>query len=102
MSEQKLLLKENFLFGYRITTLENLLNTSIQQVFNPYSAKLLHVLLDRYSLWNLFEKDLLVSAVSSENIDVVSPSVFRCTSTPMETGPIDACVETYISPDLTE
>ena len=27
-------------------------------------------------------------------IDGVSPSVFRCTSTPMETGPIDACVET--------
>ena len=26
-------------------------------------------------------------------IDGVSPSVFRCTSTPMETGPIDACVE---------
>ena len=28
------------------------------------------------------------------NVDGVSPSVFRCTSTPMETGPIDACVET--------
>ena len=27
-------------------------------------------------------------------LDGVSPSVFRCTSTPMETGPIDACVET--------
>ena len=27
-------------------------------------------------------------------VDGVSPSVFRCTSTPMETGPIDACVET--------
>ena len=28
------------------------------------------------------------------NLDGVSPSVFRCTSTPMETGPIDTCVET--------
>ena len=28
------------------------------------------------------------------SVDGVSPSVFRCTSTPMETGPIDACVET--------
>ena len=27
-------------------------------------------------------------------LDGVSPSVFRCTSTPMETGPKDACVET--------
>ena len=27
-------------------------------------------------------------------LDGVSPSVFRCTSTQMETGPIDACVET--------
>ena len=27
-------------------------------------------------------------------IDEVSPSVFFCNSTPMETGPIDACVET--------
>ena len=27
-------------------------------------------------------------------LDGVSPLVFRCTSTPMETGPIDACVET--------
>ena len=27
-------------------------------------------------------------------VDGVSPSVFRCTSTQMETGPIDACVET--------
>ena len=27
-------------------------------------------------------------------VDGVSPSVFRCTSTPMETGPIGACVET--------
>ena len=28
------------------------------------------------------------------SLEGVSPSVFRCTSTPMETGPIDACVET--------
>ena len=27
-------------------------------------------------------------------LDGVSPSVFRCTSIPMETGPIAACVET--------
>ena len=27
-------------------------------------------------------------------VDGVSPSVFRCTSTLMETGPIDACVKT--------
>ena len=27
-------------------------------------------------------------------LDGVSPSVFRCTSTPMETGPIGTCVET--------
>ena len=27
-------------------------------------------------------------------VDGVFPSVFRCTSTPMETGPIDSCVET--------
>ena len=31
---------------------------------------------------------------TSIEVDGVSPSVFRCTSTPMETGPIDACVET--------
>ena len=33
-------------------------------------------------------------------LDEVSPSVFLCTSTPMETGPIGTCVETLISPDL--
>ena len=32
----------------------------------------------------------------------LSPSVFCCTSTPMATGPIVTCVETYISPDLNE
>ena len=31
---------------------------------------------------------------ASQTIDGVSPSVFRCTSTPMETGPIRTCVET--------
>ena len=28
------------------------------------------------------------------HLDGVSPSVFRCTSTPMKTGPIVTCVET--------
>ena len=37
---------------------------------------------------------LSVPDVLHYNIDGVSPSVFRFTSTPMETGPIDACVET--------
>ena len=36
------------------------------------------------------------------DLDGVSPSVFRCTSTPMETCPIDTCVETEISPDFKE
>ena len=40
----------------------------------------------------------VINVVESGNVapvvDGVSPSVFRCTSTPMETGPIDACVET--------
>ena len=36
----------------------------------------------------------LVSSQTLAHVDGVSPSVFRCTSTPMETGPIDTCVET--------
>ena len=34
------------------------------------------------------------SKTTGREIDGVSPWVFRCTSTLMETGPIDACVET--------
>ena len=37
---------------------------------------------------------LLKTSSTPRLLDGVSPSVFRCTSTPMETGPIDACVET--------
>ena len=38
--------------------------------------------------------DVETTSPACFGIDGVSPSVFRCTSTPMETGPIDACVET--------
>ena len=38
--------------------------------------------------------------MSEWGLDDVSPSVFRCTSTPMKTGPIVTCVKTKISPDL--
>ena len=38
--------------------------------------------------------DTVHGQASRRHLDGVSPSVFRCTSTPMETGPIDACVET--------
>ena len=34
------------------------------------------------------------SGNSDDDTDGVSPSVFRCTSTPMETCPIGTCVET--------
>ena len=34
------------------------------------------------------------ATVTAKGLDGGSPSVFRCTSTPMETGPIEACVET--------
>ena len=37
---------------------------------------------------------IILGSSSFSEIDGVSPSVFRCTSTPMETGPIDACGET--------
>ena len=40
--------------------------------------------------------------ISGSKVDGVSPSVFRCTSTPMETGPIVTYLETQISPDLKE
>ena len=36
----------------------------------------------------------IMPSFSGYNVDGVSPSVFRCTSTPMETGPIGTCVET--------
>ena len=40
--------------------------------------------------------------MSEWGLDGVSPWVFRCTSTPMKTGPIVTCAENKISPDLKE
>ena len=37
---------------------------------------------------------LLAGVSGGFPLDGVSTSVFCCTSTPMETGPMDACVET--------
>ena len=44
--------------------------------------------------WQKRGSNRIYDSKSGVGIDGVSPSVFRCTSTPMEAGPIDACVET--------
>ena len=46
------------------------------------------------NLGRVIPKALKMVPVATLLVDGVSPSVFRCTSTPMETGPIDACVKT--------
>ena len=58
-----------------------------------------NVVLNMFSIGQICKENFhpfcdVMDDVTKSLVDGVSQSVFRCTSTPMETDPIDACVQT--------